>query len=86
MSDKADSSNNIAVTLAALVAGAVAQQVVGLTWRAVRGGDPTTDEDSPLSEVLIFAVLSAATVAVARTWVSQKAKSRTTGSPQPLVD
>ena len=80
MSDKSNSSNKVAVTLAALVAGAIAQQVVGLTWRAVRGADPTTDDDSPLSEVLIFAVLSAAVVAAARTWASQKAKSRTAHS------
>ncbi len=78
MSNKADSGNKIVITLAALAAGAVAQQVVGLTWRAVRGSEPTTDDDSPLSEVLIFAVLSAAAVAAARTWASQKAKSRTT--------
>jgi len=80
MSDKADSGNKISATLAALVAGAVAQQVVGLTWRAVRGTNPTTDEDSPLSEVLIFAAFSAAAVAVAHTWAAQKAKSRTAPS------
>ncbi|HVQ87967.1 MAG TPA: DUF4235 domain-containing protein [Actinomycetes bacterium] len=76
MSDKANSGNKLMITVAALVAGAAAQQAVALTWRAVRGTEPTKDDDSSLAEVVVFVAVSAATVAAARTWATRKAKAR----------
>jgi len=35
---------------------------------------PGPDDDSPLTEVLVFAAISAATVAVARTWAARKTR------------
>jgi hypothetical protein len=63
------------VTIAALVAGIVAQRVVSAGWKFVRGSDPDK-EDSPLPELLIFAAVSAATVAVAKSWVSNRAAKK----------
>ncbi|MEO8329171.1 MAG: DUF4235 domain-containing protein [Candidatus Nanopelagicales bacterium] len=80
MPDRADSENKLMIAVAALAAGAIAQQAVALTWRAVRGPDPTQDEDSSLGEVLVFATVSAAAVAAARTWASRRARARSTRS------
>lgn len=62
------------VTIAAIGAGIVAQKLVSAGWRFIRGTDPSSDEDSPLPEILIFAAVSAATVAVAKNWAIQRAK------------
>lgn len=60
------------VTVAALTAGIVAQQVVRAGWRFVRGTEPSHD-DSPLSEILVFAAVTAATVAIAKNWATHRA-------------
>ena len=64
----------VVITIAALGAGLVAQKLVSAGWRFVRGSDPSSDDDSPLPEILIFAAVSAATVAVAKTWAIQRAR------------
>lgn len=65
----------VAVTVAALAAAFVAQRAVNLAWRTVTGSSGVHDDDSPLPEVMLFAALSAGTIAVARTWASRKAKA-----------
>ncbi len=62
------------VTIAAIGAGLVAQKLVSVGWRFVRGTDPGSDDDSPLPETLIFAAVNAASVAVAKNWTVQRAK------------
>jgi hypothetical protein len=62
----------VVVTLAALAAGLVAQKAVSTAWRFVRGSEPG-DDDSPLPEILVFAAVSAATVAVAKNWATHRA-------------
>ena len=64
----------VVITIAALGAGLVAQKLVSAGWRFVRGSDPSSDDDSPLPEILIFAAVSAATVAVAKNWAIQRAR------------
>ena len=65
----------IVVTVAALAAGLVAQKVVSAGWRFIRGSEPGKD-DSPLPEILVFAAVSAATVAIAKNWATHRAKAR----------
>ena len=60
------------ITIAALAAGLVAQRLVSAGWKFVRGSEPGKD-DSPLPELLIFAAVSAATVAVAKNWATHRA-------------
>lgn len=62
----------VAVTLAALAAGVVAQKAVRVGWHVVRGNDPDTDDSSALPEILLFAALSAAAVAAARSWAMHR--------------
>jgi hypothetical protein len=69
-------TDKILITVAALVAGVVAQRVVMMTWRTVRGTDPTQDEDSSVGEILVFAAVSAAAVAAAKTWAMQKTRQQ----------
>ena len=64
----------VVITLAALAAGLVAQKVVSTGWRFIRGTDPTSEEESPLAEILVFAAVSAAAAAVARNWTTHRAK------------
>jgi len=63
----------VVVTIAALGAGLVAQKLVSAGWRFVRGTDPR-DDDSTLPEILVFAAVSAATVAVAKKWAVHRAR------------
>ena len=69
------SAPQIVVTVAALAAGLVAQKVVSAGWRFIRGSEPGKD-DSPLPEILVFAAVSAATVAIAKNWATHRAKAR----------
>ena len=69
---KESGPSQVVVTVAALAAGLVAHKAVSAAWRFVRGSEPGKD-DSPLPEVLIFAAVSAATVAVAKNWATQRA-------------
>jgi Protein of unknown function (DUF4235) len=77
MAESSESGTDKLITVAAtLIAGAIAQRVVMFGWKAVRGTDPIKEDDSPLGEILIFAAVSAATVAAAKTWAAQKARNR----------
>jgi hypothetical protein len=67
--------NQAVVTIAAIAAGFVAQRLVGVGWKFVRGKEPGKDE-SPLPELLVFAAVSAATVAVAKNWATHRAAKR----------
>ena len=81
MGDSHDSGPpQVVITLAALAAGMVAQKVVAAAWGFVRGSDPTDDEDSSMTEVLVFAAVSAATVAVAKGWATQRASRMRRGT------
>ena len=73
-SEKSAGPPQVVVTIAALAAGLVAQRLVSAGWRFVRGSDPNSDDDSSLPEILVFAAVSAATVAVAKNWAIQRAK------------
>ncbi len=76
MSTSEDSAGppQVVITLVALGAGLVAQKAVSAGWRFIRGTDPSADDDSPLPEILVFAAVSAATVAVAKNWATHRAK------------
>lgn len=76
MSASEDSAGppQVVITIVALGAGLVAQKAVSAGWRFVRGTDPSSDDDSPLPEILVFAAVSAATVAVAKKWATHRAK------------
>ena len=74
-SGDADGPSQAVVTIAALAAGLVAQKVVSAGWKFVRGSEPGKD-DSPLPELLIFAAVSAATVAVAKNWATHRTVKR----------
>ncbi|MGB2839396.1 MAG: DUF4235 domain-containing protein [Actinomycetes bacterium] len=69
----------VVITLVALAAGLVAQKAVSAGWRFIRGTDPSDDDDSPLPEILVFAAVSAATVAVAKNWATHRAKALSSG-------
>jgi len=73
-------TDKVLVTVAAIVAGVVAQRVVMLGWRVVRGPEPSKDDDSSFAEMLVFGVISAAAVSAARTWTTHKARSRETAT------
>lgn len=62
------------ITIASMAAGVVAQKAVSSGWRFVRGGNPGSDDDSPLVEILVYAAVSAATVAVAKNWAVHRAQ------------
>lgn len=76
--DESENGSTVLVTVAALVAGVVAQQVVAIGWRAIRGNRPHKGDDSPLADALIFAAVSAGVASAARTWATRKARSRST--------
>ena len=63
------------ITIAALAAGLVAQRVVSAGWRFIRGSNPTHD-DSPLPEILAYAAVSAAAVAMAKGWATHRTAKR----------
>lgn len=69
---KESGPSQVVVTLAALAAGLVAQKAVSSAWRFVRGSEPG-DDDAPLAEILIFAAVSAASVAAAKSWATHRA-------------
>lgn len=79
-SDEHGGPPKVVITLAALAAGLVAQRVVSAGWTFIRGTKPDKDDDSPLPELLVFAAVSAATVAVARNWASHTAQRRLSSS------
>lgn len=59
----------IVSTVAALLAGLVANKLVAASWRAATGHAAPTDPDEPdvdLREALVFAVVSGALIALAR--------------------
>jgi hypothetical protein len=72
-SNKSSGPPQVVVTIAALAAGLVAQKIVGAGWKFVRGSEPGKDDDSPFPEILVFAAVSAATVAVAKNWATHRA-------------
>jgi len=74
--DESADGSKVLVTVAALVAGLVAQQLVAVGWRAIRGNRPHKDDDSPLADALIFGAVSAGVASAARTWATRKARSR----------
>jgi hypothetical protein len=67
------------ITIAALAAGLVAQRLVSAGWKFVRGSEPGKDA-SPLPELLVFAAVSAATVAVAKNWATHRAVKKFSSS------
>lgn len=71
-SDDSKGPSQAVVTIAALAAGLVAQKLVSAGWKFVRGSEPGKDDDSPLPELLVFAAVSAATVAVAKNWATHR--------------
>ena len=73
--------NKVIIALAAIAAGAATQRAVSVLWRTVRGPEPS-DDDSPLGEALVFAAVSAATVAAAKTWATQRARRRALSKQQ----
>jgi hypothetical protein len=59
----------IVSSVTALLAGMVANKLVGATWRAATGRAAPTDPEQPdveLREALLFAIISGALIALAR--------------------
>jgi hypothetical protein len=70
-----DTATRVATTVAAVAAAFVAQRALVVAWRTVTGHQPDEDVDSSLTEVVVFAAVSAATIAVARTLVSRRVRA-----------
>ncbi len=71
-----DPATKIATTVAALVAAFVAQRALTMAWRAVTGSAPDDDEDDgSLGEAVVFAAISAATLTLAKTLATRKARA-----------
>lgn len=72
-------------TVATLAAGLVTSKVLKVVWKKVTGHEPPEDEkdqDLPLAEIVIFAAISGALVALARTYADRGAtKWLTSGEP-----
>lgn len=81
MSASEDSAGppQVVITIVALGAGLLAQKAVSAAWHFVRGGEPDTDDDSSLPEILVFAAVSAATVAVAKRWATHRTRAIAAG-------
>jgi len=66
----------IVSTVAAIAAGLVANQALKLVWKGITGHTPPDDEkdaDAPIPEIVIFAAVSGALVALARTYANRGA-------------
>ena len=72
---QSDITTRVATTVAALAAAFVAERALTVAWRTVTGRAPDLDDDSALGEVLVFAAISAATIAVARSLASSKVRA-----------
>jgi hypothetical protein len=71
-----DPATKIATTVAALAAAFVAQRALALAWRAVTGHAPDEDEDdNSLAEMVVFAAVSAATLTLAKSLATRKARA-----------
>ena len=70
-----DTVTRVATTVAAVAAAFVAERALMVAWRTVTGHAPRKGDDSPLTEVVVFAALSAATIAVARTVASRRVRA-----------
>lgn len=63
-------------TVAAVAAGLIANQGLKLLWKGITGHTPPDDEkdsDAPIAEIVIFAAVSGALVALARTYANRGA-------------
>lgn len=66
------SAQKILTTLSVLAAGFVATKALDLVWRKATGHQPpTVDDDAPLREIVIFAAVSGALAALARSGASK---------------
>lgn len=77
-----DGANKVVITIAAIVAGIVAQKAVSAGWRLVRGGTPKKDDDSSVLEAVLFAAATAAAVAAARNLAAHRMRHQTAQSPE----
>ena len=75
-----DPATRVAGTVAAVAAAFVAQRLITGAWRTVTGTTPDDDDDSPLTEVLVFAALSAAATRSAATQAPHWAAARRDGA------
>lgn len=65
------------VTLVASIgAGLVTSKVLSLAWKGITGHEPPEDEkdaEAPIAEIVLFAAVSGALVALARTYANRGA-------------
>ncbi len=68
--------NKVITTVATILAGLVANKVLGAAWKGVTGHEPPLDENDdefPLAEIVLFAAISGALVALARSYANRGA-------------
>lgn len=68
--------DKVITAVATIVAGLVANKVLSAAWKGVTGHEPPVDEkdgDFPLAEIVIFAAISGAIVALARAYANRGA-------------
>ena len=66
----------VVTTVAVIVAGLVANKVLGAAWKGVTGHEPPLDEkdgEAPIAEIVLFAAISGALVALARAYANRGA-------------
>lgn len=66
----------VVTAVATIAAGLVANKVLGVAWKGITGHEPPMDEkdgDLPVAEVVIFAAVSGALVALARVYANRGA-------------
>ncbi|TDE99017.1 DUF4235 domain-containing protein [Occultella glacieicola] len=68
-------AQKIVTTVAAIAAGFAANKVIELAWKGVTGHEPPTADDGEISltELVVFAAVSGAVVAFARTFATRTA-------------
>ncbi|MGC0251902.1 DUF4235 domain-containing protein [Pseudactinotalea sp. Z1748] len=66
----------VVTAVATIVAGLVANKVLGTAWKSVTGHEPPTDDKDgsmPIAEIVLFAAISSALVALVRAYASRGA-------------
>lgn len=77
----------VVTTIAVIVAGLVANKALGAAWKGVTGHEPPLDEkndEAPIAEIVLFAAISGALVALARAYANRGAAKWLASGDQTL--